>query len=147
MRPARSLSPLRKQEIERESVVLGIAEVAGYLQNTLGQKITAYLSGLNHAKTVGAWASGKGEPRDLPQTRLRYAYRATRLLIEAYDTETAKAWLFGSSTLLDNEAPAYVLRHGKTPDDLRMVIPAVQSFLEAAAPALAEVPEPEEVHA
>jgi hypothetical protein len=115
--------------IEREATTLGIPTIAGYLQAHLGQKITAYLAGLDNAKTVGLWISGTVMPRDLPKTRLRYAYQAARLLVEAYDDETAKAWFFGSNTLLDDEAPSYVLRHGTTPDDLRLVIPAARNLV------------------
>ncbi len=117
------------RSIEREAVTLGIPTIAGYLQAHLGQKITAYLAGLDNAKTVGMWISGAVVPRDLPKARLRYAYQAARLLVEAYDDETAKAWFFGSNTLLDDEAPSYVLRHGTTPDDLRLVIPAARNLM------------------
>ncbi|HEX4495007.1 MAG TPA: XRE family transcriptional regulator [Thermoanaerobaculia bacterium] len=134
----KSLVPSLKGTIEREATTLGISRIAGYLQDHLGQKITAYLSGVGHAKTVGLWISGSAEPRDLPKVRLRYAYQAARLLVESYDDETAKAWFFGSNTLLDDEAPAYVLRHGTTPDDLRLVIPAARNLVEVAPPALAE---------
>jgi hypothetical protein len=123
--------------IEREATTLDISKIAGYLQSHLGQKITAYLAGLDNAKTVGLWISGSVAPRDLPKTRLRYAYQAARLLTEAYDDEITKAWFFGSNTLLDDEAPAYVLRHGTTPDDLRLVIPAARNLVEVAAPTLA----------
>jgi hypothetical protein len=118
--------------IEREATTLGISKIAGYLQAHLGQKITAYLAGLDNAKTVGLWISGNASPRDLPKTRLRYAYQAARLLVETYDDETAKAWFFGSNTLLDDEAPSYVLRHGTTPDDLRLVIPAARNLVAGA---------------
>ncbi len=117
------------RSIEREATTLGIPKIAGYLQAHLGQKITAYLAGLDNAKTVGLWISGAVMPRDLPKNRLRYAYQATRLLVDAYDDETAKAWFFGSNTLLDDEAPSYVLRHGTTPDDLRLVIPAARNLV------------------
>jgi hypothetical protein len=117
------------RSIEREATTLAIPTIAGYLQAHLGQKITAYLAGLDNAKTVGMWISGAVMPRDLPKTRLRYAYQAARLLVEAYDDETAKAWFFGSNTLLDDEAPSYVLRHGTTPDDLRLVIPAARNLV------------------
>ena len=120
------------EAIEHEAVSQKISEVAGFLQEHLGQKVTAYLSGLDHAKTVGLWAAGTSEPRELAKTRLRYAYKAARYLVEAYDDETARAWFFGSNTVLDDEAPAYVLRHGDSPEDLRLIIPAVRQFVEAA---------------
>ena len=132
------LDPNLREIVEREATTREISKIAGYLQEHLGQKITAYLSGVDHAKTVGQWIAGHVEPRDLPKTRLRYAYQAARFLIETYDDETARAWFFGSNTLLDDEAPAYVLRHGTTPDDLRLVVPAVRRFVEAAAPTLVE---------
>jgi hypothetical protein len=131
MLTAKSLDTDLRGSIEREATMLGISKIAGYLQAHLGQKITAYLAGIDSAKTVGLWISGSVDPRDLPKTRLRYGYQAARLLIEAYDDETAKAWFFGSNTLLDDEAPAYVLRHGTTPDDLRLVIPAARNLVGA----------------
>ncbi|HXO30158.1 MAG TPA: XRE family transcriptional regulator [Thermoanaerobaculia bacterium] len=121
-----------RSQVEHEAITAKIGDVAAYLQEHLGQKMTAYLSGIDHAKTVGLWVAHKSEPRDLPSMRLRYAYRAARLLIDAYDDETARAWFFGSNTRLDDEAPAYLLRHGTSPDDLRRMIPAAYAFVEVA---------------
>jgi hypothetical protein len=122
----------RRSLAQRQSVTASIREVAAYLQEHLGQKMTAYLSGLDHAKTVGLWVAGKSEPRDLASTRLRYAYQATRLLSESYGDETARAWFFGSNTYLDDEAPAYLLRHATSLEDLRQIIPAARAFVEIA---------------
>jgi hypothetical protein len=134
----KQIDPDFRSRIEREATTQAISQIAQYLQEHLGQKITSYLSGVDHAKTVGLWITGQSDPRDLPKTRLRCAYQAARLLIEAYDDETAKAWFFGSNTLLDDEAPAYLLRHGRTPEDLRLIIPAARMFVESAIPALVE---------
>jgi hypothetical protein len=125
--------------IEREATVGRISDLAGYLQKHLGQKLTAYLSGLDHAKTVGLWVAGKAEPREPAKARLRSAYQAARFLVDTYDAETARAWFFGSNTRLDDRAPAYVLRHGTTPEELGSVVPAAREFVEAAhSPELAE---------
>lgn len=121
-----------RTQVEHEAITSKIGDLAAYLQEHLGQKMSAYLSGIDHAKTVGLWVAGKSEPRDLPTMRLRYAYRAARILIDAYDDETARAWFFGSNTRLDDEAPAYLLRHGTSPDDLRQIIPAAYAFVEVA---------------
>jgi hypothetical protein len=129
-----TLDPSFRQTIEHEATTQTISRIAEYLQEHLGQKITAYLSGVEHAKTVGSWISGDSDPRDPAKTRLRYAYQAARFLIEAYDAETAKAWFFGSNTLLDDEAPAYVLRRASTPDELRLIIPAARKLVETAVP-------------
>jgi len=140
MTSPKMLDPDLQRTVEQETLTLAVSRIARYLQDHLGQKITAYLSGLDNAKTVGLWISEESEPRDPAKTRLRYAYQAARLLIEAYDDETAKAWFFGCNLLLDDEAPAYLLRHGTTPDHLRLIVPAARKLLESAVPALVEAP-------
>jgi hypothetical protein len=110
-----------------------IEKVSSELQELLGQKLTAYLAGLKDPKVVGLWAKKKAVPRDLPARRLRCAYQAALLLNDAYGPETTKSWFFGTNTRLDDEAPAYLLRHGKTPDDLRMIVPAAKAFVTSAA--------------
>jgi hypothetical protein len=121
-----------RAQVEHEAVTTKIGDLAAYLQEHLGQKMTAYLGGIDHPKTVGLWVAGKSSPRDLPSMRLRYAYQVSRILIDAYDDETARAWFFGSNSRLDDEAPAYLLRHGTRPDDLRRIIPAAYAFVEVA---------------
>lgn len=113
-----------RQILEQEAATEDIAKIAEYLQEHLGKRITAYLSGVRNTKAVGRWTSRIVKPRNLPNVRLRKAYQAARLLVETYDDETARAWFFGSNALLDDEAPAYVLRYGTTPDDLRLIVPA-----------------------
>ena len=118
--------------IEREAVMATSAELAAYLQGELGQQLTAYLTGLRDAKMVGRWAGGKSAPREAANLRLRYAFRIARMLIDAYGADTAKAWLVGANTRLDDEAPASVLRHAQSPEDLRRLVPAARAFVGAA---------------
>ena len=58
--------------------------------------------------------------------------RRRRLLIDAYGTETAKAWLTGSNVELGDQAPAYMLRTAHTWEDLRSIVPAARAFARAA---------------
>ena len=118
--------------VEREATVTDIAKIAAFLQDALGQKVTAYLSGLRDPKIVGRWVRGQVDPRDMVKMRLRSGYQAARMLVEAYGAETTKAWFFGCNTRLDDEAPASVLRRARTPDDLRRVVPAARAFAGAA---------------
>ena len=117
--------------IEHDSVTASVAEIVGYLKDHLGQQVLAYVAGLKDPKMLGRWLEGT-EPRAAGRMRLRYAYQAVRMLIEAYDEQTAEAWLFGSNTKLDDNAPAWVLRHATQVDDLRMLIPAVKAFARAS---------------
>ncbi len=121
------------ENLEREAILSEISRIARYLQEHLGQRVTAYLSGIKDAKMVGQWARGKRRPREPSAFRLRQAYPAARLLIETFGNETAKAWFFGTNMRLDDEAPAYVLRYGETPDDFRFVLPAARAFIEGGA--------------
>lgn len=118
------------KQIETEATRTSIADIAAFLQAHLGQRPTAYLSGLKDAKTVGQWGAGKVIPRDPAALRLRHAYQAVRLLAEAFGDETAKAWLFGINSQLDGEAPAFVLRHATLPEEVSPVIRAARSFAE-----------------
>lgn len=114
--------------VEAESSTADIPTIARYLQEQLGQKMVAYLSGVRDPKMVGRWARGKHHPRPDTLMRLRKAYEVTRLLVDAYDAETAKAWLMGSNSRLDDEAPAYLLRYAETLDDVRLVVPVARAF-------------------
>jgi hypothetical protein len=115
--------------VQDESVRRGLPEIVAYLQATLGQQTVAYLSGLKDPKMVGLWAKGKRPKADMTVHRLRSAYQATRLLDAAFGPETTKAWLFGSNDRFDDEAPAFVLRYAKSPEDLRPVVPAARAFV------------------
>ncbi len=123
--PMLTLDP---ETIERESVQTDIAAIARYLQESLGQKITAYLSGLTDAKVVGKWARGEAKPKGFAETRLRHAYQVAKLIVDAYDADTARAWLFGCNTRLGDRAPALVLRYAGTPDGLASIVPTARAF-------------------
>jgi hypothetical protein len=119
------------EEVSADAARLPITEIARFLREHLGQRLTAYLSGVNDPKMVARWIAGRSTPRDYPQRRLREGYQAARLLVAAYGDETAKAWFFGSNTRLDDEAPAYVLRHATRWEDLRLIVPAARAFVGA----------------
>jgi hypothetical protein len=114
--------------VSDEATRLDVAEIATYLQLQLGQKLTAYLSGVTDPKMVGRWAAGKARPRDEREMRLRDAFKATKMLVEAFGTTTAKAWWVGSNTRLDDRAPAAIIRHAADPEALRYVVPAARAF-------------------
>lgn len=127
--PPPAARPIAPEQVSGEAARLPITEIANFLRQHVGQKITAYISGLNDPKMVARWIAGHSTPRDHSQRRLREAYQATRLLVNAYGDETAKAWFFLANTRLDDEAPAYVLRHAKSWEDLRAIVPAARAFV------------------
>ena len=121
------------EQVSEEAARLPVDEIAAFLQHHLGQRMTAYISGVTDPKMVSRWIAGRNTPRDEPKMRLREGYQVVRLLVGAYGDETAKAWLFGSNTRLDDQAPAYVLRHASNWEDLRFVVPAARMFAGAAS--------------
>ena len=114
--------------IHREAIAQRVPEIAGYLQQHLGQHVTAYLAGLNDPKMVGRWIQNRCAPRELSEFRLREGYQAARLLVTAYGDQAARAWFFGTNSFL-GRAPAAVLRAAETPDETREVVAAAQSFV------------------
>lgn len=121
-----------RRRTEKQEAALSLSEVAGYLQEHLGQKLTAFLGGVGHPKTVGRWASGKIRPPFTREVRLRSAYDAARLIVDQIGDETARAWFLGTSSFLDHTAPAVVLHEAKTPEECRHIVPAAISFVEGA---------------
>jgi hypothetical protein len=116
--------------IERDSARAPLAEVVEYLQEHLGSRVVAYLAGLQNTQMLARWKGGTA-PQSLTKQRLRSAYHAGRMLVEAFDDETAEAWFFGSNSKLDDRAPAHVLRAARSFDDLTLVVPAAKAFTRA----------------
>ena len=106
--------------------------VVRYLNDNLGDLITAYLSGSEDLQTLQRWLSGEDAPRDLSRERLRSAYDAAHCLVEAIGPMMTRSWFLGTNEMLSQEAPAAVLRHGAGPDDWGLVVLAAQHFAEIA---------------
>ena len=122
------LDEVKLEKIDREAATTPLHKVVEFLRDNLGQKFTAYISGLNDPKEVGAWIKKAVNPRPPADMRLRYAYRVVRMILQAYGSETAKVWLFGTNSRLRDEAPALLLRHAKIPDDLKDIVPVARAF-------------------
>ncbi|MDX8150155.1 hypothetical protein SK069_00990 [Patulibacter brassicae] len=119
--------------VEREAVTEDFAQIAGWLQDHLGQQLAAYVTGLRDPKVVGRWRRGIAHPRPAAEMRARTAFQLARLLVDAYGERTARAWLLGSNSRLDDEAPAWLLRHAEDAGDLRRLVPVARAFAGSAA--------------
>jgi hypothetical protein len=103
----------------RTTVESSVADIAAFLQDALGQKLVAFMVGVEDPKTIGRWARGKRLPQD-PDTerRLRDAYQVFRLLLAKESPHTVRAWFVGRNPQLDDEAPATAIHEGRTRDAL-----------------------------
>lgn len=113
-------------DIHRTAVASSISDVAAFLQDALGQKLVAFMVGVEDPKTVGRWASGKRVPKDLDvERRLRDAEQIFRVLMTEESPGTVRAWYLGLNPQLGDESPATAIREGRTHD----VLVAAREFL------------------
>lgn len=118
--------------LEREATMLSVAELANYLQDALGQRMAAYMAGLNDAKQIGRYRKPGGPaPSARVERRLREGYKAVRMIADCYDVATARNWLFGTNSRLDEQAPVGVLRTARQPEDFSAVVRAARQFAAA----------------
>jgi len=96
----------------RESVGADIADIAGFLQENLGQNLVAHLSGISDRKLVGQWARREHKPRPASEAALRATYQVFKLL-EAQDSpHVVRAWFIGINPQLQGESPIAEISEG-----------------------------------
>jgi len=108
----------RSADAHRKQVEFAIADIAEFLQETLGQKLVAYIAGISDAKTVGQWIKGSQAPRHDSEVRLRTAFQIFHLLQDEESPHTVRAWMIGMNPQLDDVSPAEALHDGQLKDVL-----------------------------
>lgn len=96
----------------RGSVTLSTPDIARFLQETLGSRLTAHITGVKDAKMVGRWAEGT-KPSPVRERRLRDTYQIFQTIMQAEDEYVARSWFIGMNPNLDDDAPADALRQGR----------------------------------
>ena len=115
------------QRLDDEAATHSIREIAAYLQEAVGQRVAAALAGLADAKQIGRYARENGpEPHGVTERRLREGYKVVKMLVDAYDAKTARAWLFGTNTRLDDRAQIEVLGAASNTEEFAMVVRAAR---------------------
>jgi len=118
--------------LDAEAARTPIAEIAGYLQSLLGQRMAAYLADVADVKQIGRYQKPQGpKPSLATDRRLRAGYKVARMIEGVYDAETTKAWLFGTNTRLDDRAPIGALREATDDDQFAEVVRAARAFASA----------------
>lgn len=108
-----------------EALRLSVPKIAGYVLDSVGQKIAAVAVGLRDARPIRAWQDG-GEIREDNEARLRLLYRVTRTIATIYDDSTARAFLRSSSPYLDDSSPVLAIAADREPE----VLEALRTFLD-----------------
>ncbi len=131
MREVRSLTidehVIRAQRYaHRKAVSLDIAEVAEFLQENLGQRVTAMLAGVSDPGSVGRWAKRENRPQPAIDRRLREGYGVFQLVQSVESPHTVRAWFIGLNPQLDdNESPVEAI----AADHFRAVLAAARAFV------------------
>lgn len=120
-------------QLDHAATTLPTGELAAYLQDHLGQRMAAFLVGLRDAKQVGRYIKEDGPaPSQEKERRLRDGYKVVHMLVDAYDEQTAKAWLFGTNSRLDDRAPIQILGQSDDLDDIAAAVRAARQFASCA---------------
>lgn len=101
-----------QQLIHRKTVESSPRDTADFLQNTLGQKLVAYMVGVS-PKSVSRWASGDRAPQGENEARLRDISYVFGILSRVESSFTIRSWFAGMNPLLEEEAPATAIREGR----------------------------------
>jgi hypothetical protein len=112
-------------EAHEKAVTFEIGAVAKYLQETLGQKLTAYMAGVADPKRVGQWAKGAQLPRSEAERRLRAAFQIFHLIHAVESPHVVRAWFIGMNPQLDDDSPAEAIHEGR----LKEAFAAAKAFV------------------
>lgn len=112
-----------------EAARMSQPELVTALRELLGAKLLAYLGRVKETRAVRQWADGTrtiGNATDVE--RLRIAYRAARLITARDTPAVGQAWFQGLNPILDDRAPALLLREGELADIGPQVLAAARQF-------------------
>lgn len=116
----------------REVIALSTPKLVSELTALLGPILVAYLGSATELSAVRQWAQGSqvlASERDVE--RLRFAFRAVRLLVSRDSNEVAQAWFQGLNPSLGDVSPARVLREGDPAVEGPRVLAAARQFAAA----------------
>lgn len=127
--PEAALADLQTRQWDLTAPARSLAEITTYLENTVGQRVTAAVAGLNDVQQLAKYIrKSNPEPDDIEERRLREGYKIVRVIVDAYDATTARAWLFGTNSRLDDRAPIEVLGQATDSLDFTALVKAARNI-------------------
>jgi hypothetical protein len=103
-----------REQAHRDATRLTLPAIAGKLEQTLGQQITAYAVGVKDPRAIGKYSRGQKPKTDETARRLRDLYALTQVLLSRETAETVRAWMIGAHPLLEDRAPVELLHEENT---------------------------------
>ncbi|MFB7598730.1 XRE family transcriptional regulator [Streptomyces sp. NPDC056160] len=108
------------------TVQASTADIARFLQDNFGQRLTAFIAGIEDPKQVGKWCSGQNSPRIDSELRLRAAHQVFRMIDLAENCHTARAWMIGMNPQLEDDSPIQAIAEDRHKDAMA----AARSYLK-----------------
>lgn len=118
------------QDTPLDQARAGLAEIAKDLQETLTQRLVAYVVGLSDGRDIGRYVRRERTPHPSTAGKLRDLYYVVNLLRAQEDNQTIQAWFTGMNPELDDRSPATLLRESFEENKTR-VVTAARKFLSA----------------
>ncbi|GHA02189.1 XRE family transcriptional regulator [Streptomyces echinoruber] len=108
-----------------DTVKRSIADIARFLQENFGQRLTAFIAGIEDPKQVGKWCTAQNSPRVDSELRLRAAYQVFQMISIEENAHTARAWMIGMNPQLEDDSPIQAIAEDRHKD----VMAAARSYL------------------
>lgn len=124
------LQPELADGADGDETPMGTPELVQRLCELLGTMLLAYVGSERETRTVRQWADPDDarSPSEEVLDRLRITYRAVTLLADRDSAAVVQAWFQGRNLLLDDVAPARLLRDGEIDVVGPNVIAAARAF-------------------
>lgn len=120
------LQPLTVSDAHQQATRASVREISRLMSQLLSRRMTAYIAGVDDAKTVARWMSGKTSrirSADVEQ-RLRTAHEIALLLLSTDSSDVVRAWFISLNPQLGDITPAEAIHNG----DVREALAAARSF-------------------
>ncbi len=116
---------IASEQAHRTTIQSSVPDMAAYLQEVLGQKLTAHIAGVSDPRTVNRWIKGEREPRPDAEARVVATFQVFQLMLSEEAPQTIRAWFLGLNPQLGDQSPTEALRAG----EFRATLGAAKAFL------------------
>ena len=119
----------RPELAHAKAMRIDLPEAVGLLRELLGAALVAYVGSVKETRAVNQWAAGERGCSAETERRLRLALQVALMIDSVDGSEVARSWMAGMNPILDDDAPARLIRDGELEDVGARVIGAARSFL------------------
>src|SRR4051812_28817014 len=105
----KAIAQTEAYDVSLSAARTSLEELARDLQESLTQKLTAYIVGLSDGRDIGRYARGERKPHFSTQVKLRDLYGLVCRMLRSEGPETIQVWFMGRNPELEDRSPAALL--------------------------------------